>query len=84
MYKSGLLNLLTLHGLGSPPMACLHSGETEDLPVAQSLRLDISAVPAWHWKSRGFLESHWSSIHLGRGWAMMAMNDSSNGSGRKE
>jgi hypothetical protein len=30
------------------------------------MRLDVSIVSICHWRPGGFLESHWSSVHVGR------------------
>lgn len=37
----------------------------ESLVVAHLMRLDVPVVPIWRWRPRGFLESCWSSAHVG-------------------
>lgn len=63
--KGHLGDWLTQFSMGSSSIA-LHSEDATSLVSAHSTRPKTSSVPVWHWRSVGFLERHWSSIHTKR------------------
>lgn len=63
--------------------SCFHTREAGNLIDAQSLRLDTSAILTWYWRSGGFLENSWTSVHIGRqkSWIQMSVKDGGGSSG---
>lgn len=64
--QGGIVRLVYMIRAGMSNNGCMHAGETWNPEAARSIKLSGLALPAWCWRSRELLRSHWSLFHVGR------------------